>query len=181
MKKKHITITGDLGSGKSSVAKELCKMLGYKYFSTGNIQRAMGKKTGLNTLELNYLSETNEDIDKFIDDQVIKINEAHDLYVLDSRLAWFFIRKSFKIYIKVDPIVAAKRVMSDNQRENEPIIEDVHAKSLNLIERRTVEDRRFLSKYGVDCSNMDNYDLIIDSTKSSVQEIAEKIIMNYEL
>ena len=176
MTKLDITITGDLGSGKSSIAKVLCKMLNYKYFSTGSIQRQIGKENGMNTLELNYFSEKNKDIDKYIDDFVINLNNEEDSYILDSRMAWHFIRKSFKIYLTVNPIVAAKRVIADNQREGEPIIEDIYKKSLNLLERRAAEDKRFKSIYGVDCSDLNNFDLVIDTTISGVEEISTLIL-----
>src|SRR5947209_5250730 len=126
----NITITGELGSGKSSIAKALCKMLNYKYFSTGSIQRKIGKGKGMDTLELNYFAEKNHDIDKYIDDLVININDEEDSYILDSRMAWHFIRKSFKIYLTVNPIVAAKRVIGDNHRDSEPVVEDAIEKSL---------------------------------------------------
>src|SRR5512133_1946160 len=150
MSRLSITITGDLGSGKSSIAKELCKMLEYRYFSTGTIQRQIGKEKGMNTLELNYFSEENEDIDKYIDDQVIKLNDEKEPYVLDSRMAWHFIKKSFKIYFTANPLIAAQRVNSDKLRDNEPLVEDLNHKSLNLLERRAAEDKRFKTKYGVD-------------------------------
>lgn len=175
MSKLNITITGDLGSGKSSIAKTLCRMLNYKYFSTGSIQRQMGKETGMNTLELNYFAEKNHDIDKYIDELVIKLNDETDSFVLDSRMAWHFIRKSFKIYLTVNPIVAAKRVIADNHRDNEPIVEDIFEKSLNLLERRAAEDKRFKAKYGVDCSNLNNFDLVIDTTFPGVEEISKLI------
>jgi cytidylate kinase len=179
MTKLDITITGDLGSGKSSVAKVLCKMLNLKYFSTGVIQRQIAKEKGLNTLELNYFSENNLDIDKYIDDQVIKLNDETDSFILDSRMAWHFIRRSYKIYLTVDPIVAAQRVIADDQREGEPVIEDAYEKSLNLLERRAAEDKRFKSIYGVDCGDLSNYDLVLDTTTSGIEEISKVIVDRY--
>lgn len=179
MTKLNITITGDLGSGKSSVAKVLCKMLDFNYFSTGVIQRQIAKEKGLNTLELNYFSENNLDIDKYIDDQVIKLNDQADSFILDSRMAWHFIRRSFKIYLTVDPIVAARRVIADDKREGEPILDDAHQKSLNLLERRAAEDKRFKAIYGVDCGDLNNYDLVLDTTSLGIEEIAQLIVDRY--
>jgi cytidylate kinase len=179
MSKLNITITGDLGSGKSSIAKELCKMLDYKYFSTGMIQRQIGKEKGMNTLELNYFSEGNESIDKYIDDLVIKLNDDEEPYVIDSRMAWHFINNSFKIYLTTNPIIAARRVNSDNHRDNEPLIEDIYKKSLNLLERRAAEDKRFKIKYGVDCSDLNNFDLVIDTTIPAIEEISRMIFQLY--
>ncbi|MBO5847261.1 MAG: (d)CMP kinase, partial [Bacteroidales bacterium] len=54
----HISITGDLGSGKSSVAKILCQDLGFEYFSTGSLQRKLAAEKGMNTLDMNKFSES---------------------------------------------------------------------------------------------------------------------------
>jgi len=179
MSKLDITITGDLGSGKSSVAKSLCEKLNYKYFSTGVIQRQMGKENGMNTLELNYFAEKNLDVDKYIDDFVIRLNDEEDSFAIDSRMAWHFIRNSFKVYLTVNPIVAAKRVMADDQRDSEPIMADIYEKSLNLLERRAAEDKRFKSIYGVDCGDLNNYNLVVDTTYSSIAELSKLIIQQY--
>lgn len=170
-----ITITGDLGSGKSSVARVLCHLLDFEYYSTGTIQRHLGLKKGMDTLELNYYSENNDEIDNLIDKKLIELNVSKHRHVFDSRMAWHFIKKSFKIYLTVNPLIAAKRVMEDFSRTSEPSINTVEDKASNLIERRTVEDRRFKSKYGVDCGNLNNYDIIIDTSKATVEEIAQKL------
>ncbi len=179
MVKLDITITGDLGSGKSTVAKALCQMLNFKYFSTGGIQRQIGREQGMNTLELNYFAEKNLDIDKYIDDFVIRLNDEKESFAIDSRMAWHFIRNSFKIYLTVNPIVAAKRVMADCHRDSEQVMEDVYEKSLNLLERRAAEDKRFKSIYGVDCGDLNNYDLVVDTTNSSVEEISKLIVRQF--
>jgi CMP/dCMP kinase len=179
MVKLDITITGDLGSGKSTVAKALCQMLNFKYFSTGGIQRQIGREQGMNTLELNYFAEKNLDIDKYIDDFVIRLNDEEESFAIDSRMAWHFIRNSFKIYLTVNPIVAAKRVMADCHRDSEQVMEDVYEKSLNLLERRAAEDKRFKSIYGVDCGDLNNYDLVVDTTNSSVEEISKLIVRQF--
>ncbi|MCX8480689.1 MAG: cytidylate kinase family protein, partial [Sediminibacterium sp.] len=67
----HITITGDLGSGKTTVAKKLCEILHYTYFSTGKIQREIAAQRKTNTLNLNYIAENDSSIDEYIDNQLI--------------------------------------------------------------------------------------------------------------
>lgn len=175
----NITITGDLGSGKSSVAKELCKILNFNYLSTGAIQRKIGLEKGMNTLELNYFAEKNDEIDNYIDDFLRNINKEKEHYVLDSRMAWHFVQPSFKIYITVDKHIAAERVKNDTARSAEPMANDISTISDNLLERRAAEDKRFKIKYGVDCGNLTNYDLVIDSSQSTVSEIVHKIVDKY--
>jgi cytidylate kinase len=176
----HITITGDLGSGKSTVAKKLCARLGFNYLSTGIIQRKMAAKQGVDTLELNYMAEGDANIDEYIDNQVKKINHQKEPHILDSRMAWFFIKESFKVYLTVDPLIASQRVISDGKRSNEPVFENPIEKSKNLIERRTAEIKRFNKKYGVDCSAEENFDAIIDTGNLSVDEVTELIEEKYQ-
>ena len=47
----HITITGRLGSGKSTVAKLIVADHGYTYYSTGNIMRELAAEAGISILE----------------------------------------------------------------------------------------------------------------------------------
>lgn len=179
MKHNKITITGDLGSGKSTVAKELCKRLGYEYLSTGNIQREMAAQRGIDTLEMNYQAEKDKEIDRLIDDRLRQINHEHKSYVLDSRLAWHFVKNSFKVFLTAAPEVAAQRVMNDQQRRNEPQADDVATKSQKLLERRKAEDTRFKKLYGIDCADPANYDAVIDTSHNTVEEIANLILELY--
>jgi cytidylate kinase len=62
-----ITLTGDLGSGKSAVSSILCEITGFEYLSTGRIQRKIAENMGMDTLELNRLADTDPSIDERID------------------------------------------------------------------------------------------------------------------
>jgi cytidylate kinase len=39
----HITLTGNLGSGKSTIAKIMAEKYGYEIYSTGKIQRELAE------------------------------------------------------------------------------------------------------------------------------------------
>ena len=176
----HITITGDLGSGKSSVSRELCKRLGFEYLSTGLIQRQIARSKGMNTLELNKYSENHKEVDDFIDNKLISLNEVEDLHVLDSRLAWHFVKRSFKIYLTATPEIAARRVLADKDRTEEPEAGDIASKIADLKERRSLENKRFKRIYDIECDDFRNYDLIIDSSHAPVAELADYIIRFYQ-
>ncbi|MFN4256381.1 MAG: cytidylate kinase family protein, partial [Saprospiraceae bacterium] len=62
-----ITITGDLGSGKSAVSKILCQKTGFPYVSTGQIQRQLAADMGMDTLEMNRRADWDPTIDERID------------------------------------------------------------------------------------------------------------------
>ena len=48
-----ISLAGDLGSGKSTVAKILLAELGAEYYSTGSIVRSIAERMGMEIGELN--------------------------------------------------------------------------------------------------------------------------------
>ena len=108
-----ITLTGDLGSGKSAVSALLCQQTGFSYLSTGQIQRKLAAEMGIDTLEMNRRADTDPSIDERIDGVFVSLNEDPDGYVVDSRLAWFFIPNSFKVYLSVDVHIAAQRILND--------------------------------------------------------------------
>lgn len=176
---RHIAIAGDLGSGKSTVARILCRKLGYSYFSTGTLQRKLAAERGMNTLEMNYFAETTKSIDEYIDAQLKRIGstEGGERYVLDSRLAWHFVPGALKIYLTVQPGIAAQRVLTDTERQNEPSADSLEERGRTLQERQTVENRRFKNLYGVDCQNPGNYDAVIDTSCLSAEAVAERIIL----
>lgn len=175
-----ITITGLLGSGKSTVCGILKEQYGFEIFTTGVILRKMAAEHNMTTLEYNaYLIENTGNADAVIDGasrRIAEEKEGQDV-VFDSRMAWFFVPNSVKVFLSVDSKEAAKRVMAGQARENEAYSSVEEAESA-LIERRADEVKRFKMLYDADCENMDNYDIVIDTTSITPQEVANTI-MNY--
>lgn len=171
--KQIITLSGDIGSGKSSVAAELKCLTGYDIIGTGKIQRAIAERRGLTTLELNKISETDRSIDDEIDHFVITIGKTRDQLIIDSRLAWHFIPNAFKVYLSVEPMVGAERVFNASRSdENNP---SLRATLQNNLKRQEFEDQRFFKLYKVHFRNHANYDLVIDTSRDSPAQIAGKI------
>jgi CMP/dCMP kinase len=172
---KKITITGDLGSGKSAVSNLLCARTGYEYVSTGRIQRRIAQEMGLDTLQLNRLADTDPSIDQRIDGIFTSLGDDPKGYVVDSRMAWFFLPQSLKVYLKTDVEVAAERILNDPQRNSEQYADKAEAIQ-KILARKQSENTRFLQKYGADCANMDNFDLVVDTTRKTPDEVAELVL-----
>lgn len=175
----HLSITGDLGSGKSTVAKKLCEILGYKYLSTGEIQRQLALEKGMNTLEFNKYTDENQSIDDYIDQRLKDVNNQLDSYILDSRLGWHFVKKSFKVYVMAIEEVAASRVMIDNSRVGEPQAKDVQAKIKEQQERRKSENERFEKTYNVKASIFKDFDAVIDTSSANIEEVTQLLLNLY--
>lgn len=172
----HLTITGELGSGKSTICQLLEDRLGYTIYSTGKIQRKLAEEYNMTTLEFNKFMENNPKFDKQIDDKTVEIskNNPDESIAFDSRMAWHFVDESFKIYLTVDSHVSAERVYSIDRGDVEKYksIEDARRQ---LIERRQNEITRFKNKYGVQINNFNNFDLVIDTTYAAPDEVFEVI------
>ncbi len=171
--KKIVTLSGDIGGGKSSVARSLAQTLGYEMLGTGTIQRSIARKRGLTTLELNELSATDSSVDDEIDHYVIELGKSRDALVIDSRLAWHFIPGSFKVFLIVDPLIGAERVFNDqrDEEDNPSIEQTLH----NNSHRQALEALRFEKLYGIEFRAYHNYDLIIDTSYTGPDAIAERV------
>lgn len=171
----HITLTGNLGSGKSTISRLMSEQYGYEIYSTGKIMRQLAAERGLTVLEMNHLMETDHSFDNIIDDTVRKISEetSEDLF-FDSRLAWHFAVNSFKVFLAVDINEAARRVFNDSRGDVETYADMLDAKS-KLIERAHTENARYKDIYGIEYFKPTNYNLILDSTFTSPNILAEMI------
>jgi len=174
---KIISLTGDLGSGKSTVSNLLIKQLGYDYIYTGKIQREIADKYNMTTLELNKYAETHPEIDEEIDSTFKSLNDSTDL-IVDSRLAWFFIPKSFKIFLKTNLMVSANRISNDNQRKNEKYTSKEDAVN-KIIARKTSENKRYMELYGANCADLSNFNLIIDTSFITPERVVDIILTEY--
>lgn len=175
-----ITITGDLGSGKSAVSKILCDRTGFQYVSTGRIQRQLAQELGIDTLEMNRRADTDPSIDERIDGIFIDLAKDPQSYVVDSRMAWHFLPASFKVFLKADIEVAVDRILGDPSRNSEQY-EDREEAIRKILARKQSENERFLAKYGADCSRMDNFDLVLDTTRRSPNDVAALIVKGLEM
>ena len=116
----HITMTGNLGSGKSTISKIMAEKYGYEIYSTGKIQRELAEERGLTVLEMNQLMQKDHSFDNIIDDRTrqISIERKEDVF-FDSRLAWHFAVNTFKVFLSVSINEASRRVYGDNRGDVE--------------------------------------------------------------
>lgn len=171
-----ITISGKLGSGKSTVAKLLSKKLNLKHYSTGDFMRQIAEEEGITLIELNKIAETEHWVDKELDDRQIKIGKTEDNFIIDGRLAWHFIPKSLKIYLDVSDDVAAKRIWNDKENRKKEGFESFESLKKELKQRKESEIIRYKQKYNLNHHDKSNYDLVIDTTDLNPDLIINEII-----
>ena len=174
----NITIAGDLGSGKSTVANHLINNINYRIESAGLIFRRLAEQHGMSAKEFNQFIESNPKYDNMVDDTIKEMGEKEENIIFDSRLAWYFVPKSFKIYMYVDVDTATERIFNDKGRVSESYSDMATAKK-EIIERRESEVLRYKTFYNIDINNYSNYDFIIDTSHATKDEVNDAVLSNF--
>src|SRR4030042_7086482 len=108
-----ISFMGPPGSGKSTVAKMVAKKLGWPRYYIGSLFRQKAKERGLTLTEYTKLGKTDPKIDLEVDEYHKKLGEKEDNFIIEGRTSWHFIPHSVKIYLDVNPKIAAKRIFAE--------------------------------------------------------------------
>ncbi|MCA9361975.1 AAA family ATPase, partial [Candidatus Kaiserbacteria bacterium] len=155
MKKKHIiTISGKPGSGKSSTADKVAELLGYTRHSSGDMVRRVLAKNHMTLEEYNAKARTNHDLDDQVDEQLRALRDKKDI-VVDSRLGFYWLPESFKVYLDLDLEIATARIFKDTISNSARSAVGTSSTSLTDVsrqvrERMLTEQSRFRELYGVD-------------------------------
>ncbi|NQV91749.1 AAA family ATPase [Candidatus Woesearchaeota archaeon] len=181
-----ITISGNPGSGKSTVAKILIKKLNAERIYVGGIRRDLAKEKGMTLEELNEYAKTHPETDVDVDvkaaEKARMLEKQGKIVIVEGRTQFHFIPESIKIYVKVEPNVGAERIWKDLQikelakQRNEGNIESLEQLKASVTLREEQDAARYKKYYGIDNRNESQFDLVVDSTVPSAEEVAEKIV-----
>ena len=174
-----ITITGKPCSGKGTVSKYICEKYGFEYICTGDMVRAYATKFGYKDLVEFQKSPDIKKVDALVDGEIENIGKtrSEENILIDSRLAWHFAGKSFKVFIDIDTDVAASRlILTDRVHEKFTSVEEAQK---SLTDRWEAENSRYKRIYGIDNTNPKQYDFVISSNNMTPEEIGEEIMKKY--
>lgn len=167
-----ITLSGTPGSGKSTIAKLLSEELSLPYVYSGMIFRELAKEHNMSLADFGSYCETHDDVDRELDEKQVSILKKGNV-LLEGRLAgWLAVLKdisAFKIWIDAKPSIRAERIV---EREGGNI-QDQHEK---LLSRQKSEQIRYKTYYDIDVMDTSIYDLCIDSSNKTPQEILQIIL-----
>ena len=167
----RIAISGTAGSGKSTIAKLLAKKLHYKHYSMGDFQREIAKEKGVSIVELGELEKKDPAIDRMVDDRQRLLGEKKDDLVIDSWLSAFFIPNSYRIFMDAGIEERAKRVFG----REKGAYKDIKDAASKIKQREKTNRERWKKFYGFDFMDKRNYDLVINTSGKTIDEIAKKI------
>ncbi len=169
-----ITISGLPGSGKSTISKILAERLGFERYSSGDFVRQLAMESGQDILTFYKDAENNQEIDCKIDQRQKQLGQEKDNFIMDGRLSFFFIPHAVKIFLDVDPDVAASRVFNA-RRDGETYYNNIEHARKEIGERIENEIKRYNSLYSVNYLDKKHYDLIVDTTNLNPEQVVNEI------
>ena len=181
MKKKNIiSISGDLASGKGTVSEILIEKLSYGIYRNGEYFRKLAKEYNMDLQQFSEFVKKHPEIDIEIENSAKSYAKENDNFIIDARLGWYAVPESFKVYLKVDINEASKRAFNDEKRKDLENFKTIEEHKQALIKRFEEENKRYEKLYGIKKHDHNNYDLVIDTTNLTPNDVADIIIKEYQ-
>ncbi|OGF69508.1 hypothetical protein A3H65_02910 [Candidatus Giovannonibacteria bacterium RIFCSPLOWO2_02_FULL_45_14] len=163
-----ITIFGLAGTGTTSAGKMLAGKLGYQFLSTGYIFRDMAKENGMTLNKFEEATNKNPKYDNQLDQRIKEFGEKNNNFIVESRLAWHFIPDSIKVKLVCDFGERIKRVATRDKISSKEAGEHNEFRDKKIAER-------YEKYYGIKDFNDDKFDLVIDTTATSIEGVVQRI------
>jgi len=160
-----ITISGPPGSGKSTLSKILSVKLGLELVSMGDIFRKCAEDRCMSLEEFGQIAKCNEKIDHEIDEMQKKIADEKDDIMIEGRLSGFLVDANLKVWLKAPLEIRAQRIAKRESKQVEKAMAETS-------EREECERERYLKYYDIDINDLSVYDIILDSSKWSPEELS---------
>lgn len=164
-----ITVSGPHGTGKSTYAKILATKFRLRYVSAGEFFRQIANERGLSLQELSRVAAEGPEIDRLVDDRT-KAEAAKGNVVLEGQLAGWVVKDGAdaRIYLTAPEEVRMRRIA-----RRDGVAPDEARKQ--TLEREEIQRDRYRRYYGIDIDDLSIYNLVIDTSKHSVQETSRKL------
>ena len=175
-----ITIWWKAWSGKWTVSKLLAKELWYEIVSIGDMKRKLAAEMGINIIEFNKMwddPEKSAEFDLKYEEYQQNLKLSDDI-ILDSRLGFYAQPHAFKILLDVDEEVAWERIFNA-ERDTDKHASKKHAIA-QVKERNSSDEARYQKLYNVDLWNPNNYNLVIDTSERTPEEILQIILDEFK-
>ncbi len=161
-----ITISGPIGSGKSTVAADLAEALSYEHVSGGDIFRELADERGYTPLEFNKLAEEDDAIDRDLDRRLRQTARERDEVILESRLSGWMAGEyaDLKFWFDAPEEVRARRVAEREEQDYDEALSEMRA-------RAESEYTRYLEYYDIDFEDRSIYDLSLNTARWGPQAV----------
>lgn len=162
---RNIAVSGDIGTGKTTLAKNLAERLGFRHLHAGEYFRKWHK---LHNLPLDQTEKIPPQVDREMDFDYQRMMSSEDKIVFESHLAGWLakdLEDVFKILCVADIKVSMERAAKRDGVSVEEAKKNAKLRSEALT-------RKFKKLYGVK-NHLDPkyFDLVIDTTNKTPEEV----------
>lgn len=176
-----ICVCGMAGSGKSTLARRLADKYGLRYYSGGDVLKALAMEEGYKNAErgwweseegLRFLEKRGEDLefDQAIDKKLLELAREGNV-IFDSWTMPWLLNRGFKIWLEASPERRAERVA---RRDNTSV--DQALMALRKKESQTKDIYKKLYGFALG-EDFKPFHLILDTDSLAVQEVFEVLCM----
>lgn len=176
MKQKHyknIALSGDVGTGTTTLGKNLAATLGWEHTNAGAYFRAWHREKGI---PLEQVESIPEEVDRELDMRFKDDMSQKDNHVFESHLAGWLAKdllSTFKILCVADERVTMERIASRESWSLQDAIKYSTKRTKGLNEK-------FSRLYGVpDPYDPELFDLVIDTTDLSAGRVLDLALKNF--
>jgi len=173
-----ITISGNIGSGKSTVAKRIAKSLGYPTLDIGGLRRAEAKRRGMTLAAFNAWAEKHPKAgDWAFDQKFIRTARRKRNIIVTGRVAYHFLPESFKVFLKVSARESARRTLANQKdRPNEFIAGISLASLIRLHQQRFRSDVcRYRKLYNLNILDLHKFDYVLDTSRMPIPKVVSRV------
>lgn len=164
-----IAVSGPPGGGKTTYARLIARDFGLELHSAGNIFRKIARKLGVDLEELNKLATEDPSIDFEIDRITLELGRRGNVVVEGHLVAWVLAYTAdVKIYITAPLNIRVKRIAAREGRSELEVLRET-------LVRENMHAKRFKDYYGFNVHDLSIFDLVIDTSKLSIEEAYEVI------
>lgn len=165
----RILLSGLSGTGSTTAAKRIASDLGLKYVYGGQIFRDRAKERGIPLEELVESLERNPEQERQVDQRLVEIGLREADILIESRtIGWIFPRDvpTVRIWLTCELPERLRRVQA---REHHPRSPE------RLLRREASDNKRYRALYGIEPEDFSPFELILDTTNLSVDEVVHDI------
>ncbi len=164
-----VTVSGPIGSGKTTVAKALAERFCFRHISAGEVFRRLAKERGMSLNEFSRYAEENEEIDRLIDRTQVELARSNGNAVVDGRLtAWLLPEAEIKVWLKAPIEVRAERVARREGISYEQALYETK-------KREESEAKRYREIYSIDLWDLSPYDIVLNTSLYEADDVIQII------
>jgi predicted cytidylate kinase len=167
-----ITISGEPGTGTTTIATMLSKKTGLRMVYTGETFRELAKEHNMELSEFSTYADSNPKIDLELDARQMDHARKGNV-ILEGRLAGWLMKNNkidaFTILLTADLEIRVNRIMGRENKSYNQVKQEI-------LEREKCEMERYQKFYTVNYLDNSHYDLIIDTSDLTPDEIVNKIV-----